>query len=68
MERGSVADNAAQVPERVKQRIFRVPVDQGIPEGWKFVQLLGQETNLAFGASANFTADVVLCEVDDGNA
>lgn len=55
--------SAAQVPERVKQRIFRVPINQGIPEGWRFAQWLGKETNMLTGA----WEDVVLCEVDDGS-
>jgi hypothetical protein len=56
-------------PSAAQDRIIRVPVGQPIPEGYRFKQLLGQETGLVFGAAANFTADVVLVEADvDGLA
>lgn len=58
----TAAQDRAQVPEQTRQRIFRVPIDQGVPEGWRFAQWLGKES-IVFPP---YWADVVLCEVDDG--
>ena len=44
-----------------RQRIFRVPLMEEIPEGWRFVQWIGKESLMW----APYWCDVVLCETTE---